>query len=129
MSGPRLAAAVGIALAGVAVAAVLAARQHGPYARPESAPLLLVDATAAALDTVRLGDRRVTATLNGRVVAVGPAGSVWLDTGADAFPLRFPEAVPLEVEDRALVVGRLRGRGGERWVEVVGWSAVTSRPR
>ena len=129
MSGARLAAAVGLGLLGVVVAAVLAGRQHGPFARPEAAPLLLVDATATALDTVRLGDRRVTATLNGRVAAVDPTGTVWLDTGEDAFPLRFPEAVSLGVEDRALVVGRLRGRGGERWVEVDGWSTVTGQPQ
>ncbi|MEM1115717.1 MAG: hypothetical protein AAF845_03340 [Bacteroidota bacterium] len=125
MTGLRLGAAVGLSLMGIAAGGVLLSQEAGPYRLPEAEPLLLVDATATALDSVRLGGRRVTATLNGVVVQHGPAGDVWLDTGEDAVRLAFPEAVGLEVEDRVLAVGRLRGRGGRRWVEVDAWSVVT----
>lgn len=127
MRGARLGAAAVLSFAGLAVGGVLLALQSGPYQAPEAAPLLLVDATATALDTVHLGGRTVTATLNGTVVEMDTDGAVWLDTGEDAVRLALPEAADLQVEDRLLVVGRLRGRGGRRWVDAEAWSRVASR--
>ena len=124
MSGPRLGAAIALSVVGLVTAVFLLSREVGPFRLPGAEPLLLVDASATALDTVSLRGRRVTATLNGTVVENAPDGSVWLETGEDAFRLTFPEAVDVAVEDRILAVGRLRGRGGRRWVEVTAWSVV-----
>ena len=75
----------------------------------------------------------VEASLGGRVVQIGPHDRVWLDTGRDAFPLRFDDEPELAVEDRLLVTGRVRSRRGARWLEVHDWvrvePAVTAPPR
>lgn len=115
-----IALAVGLALVG----GLWYLTSWGSVTAPWAPRVLLVDASAAVLDTVRLEDRRVSATLNGTVAEVATDGTVWLNTGGDAFPLRFPEEAGLEVEDRALVTGRLRARSGQRWIDVDAWSHV-----
>lgn len=120
----RRAVAIVLGLIVVGAATALYVRQNGSLPGLGEPPLLLVDAGAAVLDTVRLGGRRVTATLNGTVTEVAPDGTVWLDTGSDAFPLLFPDEAVLDVEDRVLAVGRVRAKGDRRWVDVDAWSLV-----
>ena len=119
----RTALLTSLGVGSAVLVAVLAARQSGVIgpARPR---LHLNDATAAVLDTVTVRGRTVEASLGGRVVQVGPGEQVWLDTGRDAFPLRFDDEPGLAVEDRVLVTGRVRARRGARWLEVGSWVRV-----
>ena len=120
----RTAVLTSLGLGGACLVAVLVARQTGLVgnARPR---LHLADATAAVLDTVTVRGRTVEASLGGLVVQVGPGAQVWLDTGRDAFPLRFDaDDHGLVVEDRLLATGRVRERWGARWLEVASWVRV-----
>ena len=121
----RTALALVLGLGGLAVAAVLLARQPGPW----SEPVALADATAATLDTVSVRGRRVDVSVAGVVTQVGPGDDVWLSTGGDAVALRFPPDTAVEVEDHLLAVGRLRARAGRRWVAVTSWTHVESAVR
>ena len=124
MSAKTVAAAV-LGLGGLALGATLLIRETGPFAER----VALADATATTLDTVSVRGRRVEVSLDGVVTQIGPGDEVWLDAGGDAVALRLPEATDLEVEDRLLAVGRLRSRGGRRWVEVASWATVEASVR
>ena len=117
-----LAAVLG--LGGLVTAAVLLSDDVGPIARAD-AVTALDGPTAHQLDTLSVRGRRVVASAEGTVEAVG-ADEVWVTMGDDAFPLRFPGPHGLDVEDRVLVVGRLRARGGRRWLAVSDWAVVSS---
>ncbi|MGB3542891.1 hypothetical protein [Rubrivirga sp.] len=110
-----------LGLGGLGVALGLLSRGSGPLATPESR-VVLEDATATTLDTMAFRGRTIEASVRGIVVQID-AQSVWVTTGDDAFPLRL-DAPDLEVEDHLLAVGRLRGRGGRRWLEVRSWSVL-----
>ncbi|WP_412063312.1 hypothetical protein [Rubrivirga sp. IMCC45206] len=127
MTGRHLAAGA-IGLAGLALAIVLLARESGPLAAPD-ARVMVGDATATLLDTVSIRGRRVEASLDGHVTEIDADETVWLSVAGDAFPLRFDDGHGLEVEDRVLVVGRLRARGGRRWLDVSAWSVVVADVR
>ena len=124
MTSRTIAAGV-LGVGGLLVGLALLLRESGPLALP-GASVVLEDATATTLDTVSVRGRTVEASVGGVVVEVdGP--TVWLSTGDDAFPLRIdggPDGPGLEVEDRVLAVGRLRARGGRRWLEVRSWSVL-----
>ncbi len=124
----RTAAAGVLGVAGLVVALVLIARESGPFAAP-GARAVVADATAAQLDTIAVRGRRVEASLDGHVAEIGSDGTVWLSVGGDAFPLRVGEGHGLEVEDRVLAVGRVRARGGRRWLDVSAWSVVVADVR
>ena len=124
----RLVLAGALGLGGLALALALVARQSGPLAAPD-ARVELADATAAQVDTVDVRGRVVTASVGGTVVGVEPGGDVWLATGADAARLRFPEPHGLAVEDRVLATGRVRARGGRRWLAVDSWARVEASVR
>ena len=127
MSGRlRLAAALG--LGGLVVGLVLLSRDAGPLARA-GARVELPDATPGVLDTLTVRGRRVEASVNGIVVQVGPGDDVWIASDGDAFPFRFDDDAEVEVEDHLLAVGRLRARGGRRWVDVSAWSRVEAEVR
>ena len=117
----RFAVAVLVAGLGVALAVALAVRQPGGAGGER---VEVPDATAAVLDTVAVRGRIVRASVDGWVVQVGRDGEVWVSSGGDAFPVRFPPEAELEVEDRVLVTGRLRARGGRRWLAVTSWARV-----
>ena len=61
--------------------------------------------------------RRVTASLDAVVQAVGADGQVWLGTADHAVEVRGVGPDSLAVEDRVLVDGRLREDAGERWLD------------
>ena len=122
----RLAAAFAVATVGLLVGAALLGRQSFDDAL---APLDLGAATPAELDTVAFGGRRVTASLGGYVADLRAPDELWLADGGDAFRVVFPEPHGLDVEDRVLVVGRLRGRGGRRWLEAEAWTPVVGTAR
>lgn len=117
MSG-RLVIMIALGLAALVLAFVLLTRESGPFAGPL---VVMEDVTAAHLDTATVRGQRVEASLSGVVVEVAPSGDVWVSAGGDAFALRFPEAPDLTVEDHVLAVGRLRARGGRRWLAVESW--------
>ena len=124
----RAALAAALGVAGLGAALWLLSREVGPFAEP-GATVTLADATASTLDTVRVRGRRVEASLAGTVVGIDRSGEVWLSTGDDAVALRFEAPPGLDVEDRLLAVGRLRARGGRRWVDVEAWTVVEARVR
>lgn len=129
MSAPRdvrLAAALAVAALGLLIGAGLFARQSLDDAL---APVDLGAMTPAALDTVSFGGRRVTASLGGYVTDVHAPDQLWVADAGDAFRVVFPEPPGLGVEDRVLVVGRLRGRGGKRWLEAESWTPVVGSAR
>ena len=116
----------------VAVAALVVAwrvADRGPIAALTAVPVTVHDAEAGRLDTLRLRGRAVTASVDGTVVQVGPGDRVWLDVGDGAFQLRVPGGDSLAVRDRVLAVGRVRGQGGRRWLDVEAWSRVASLTR
>ena len=113
-----------LGLGGLVAAVALLARDVGPMA-PAEQRVRLLDPTAGTLDTVSVRGRRVEASVGGRVAEID-AETVWLTLGGDAFPVRFPEPHGLAVEDRVLAEGRLRARGGRRWLAVRSWSRVTT---
>ena len=116
-----LAVALLLAAVGLAVWAALLARQSVDVAL---APRDLGAMTPAGLDTVAFGGRRLTASLGGYVAGFASPTAVWIADDGDAFRVVFPEPPDLGVEDRVLVVGRLRGRGGTRWLEAEEWTPV-----
>ena len=122
----RLAAALALAAVGLAIGASLTARESFDEAL---APRDLGAMTPAALDTVAFGGRRLTASLSGYVTDVRAPDELWIADAGDAFRVVFPEAPGLGVEDRVLVVGRLRGRGGRRWLEASAWTPVVGTAR
>ncbi|PAP76905.1 hypothetical protein [Rubrivirga marina] len=124
MSGKAVLASV-LGLGGLALGAALLIRESGPFRERVALP----DVTATTLDTVSVRGRRVEVSLEGTVTQIGPGDDVWLETGGDAVALVFPEAGDLEVEDRLLAVGRLRSRGGRRWVDVESWARVETGVR
>ncbi len=121
----RLVLATLLGVGGLAVALGLLARQSGPLAYPDARPVLS-DATPAVLDTVDVHGRIVEASMDGIVTEIDTRGDVWLATGGDAFALRLPEGHGLAVEDHLLVTGRLRARGGRRWLAVTAWTHVVA---
>ncbi len=124
----RTALAALLGLGGLGLAVALVALDTSPFS--VTAPRVeLAGATSATLDTVTVRGRRVEASLSGVVVQVGPGDDVWLAVGGDAVALRFEDAPRVEVEDHLLAVGRLRARGGRRWVEVAAWSRVEADVR
>lgn len=118
-----------VALTAVAVGLVLLVRQWESLALPGAEPLMIDDASPGHLDTLAFRRRPVIASLSGVVQQIGPEETVWLQSHGDAFPVAFSEAPDLEVEDRALVVGRLKGWGGQRWLDVESWSRVETSMR
>ena len=113
----------------VALVALWQVADRGPIAALAAEPVAVHDAGAGRLDTLRLRGRAVTASVDGTVVEVGPGDRVVLDLGDGAFALRVPDGDSLAVRDRVLAVGRVRGRGGRRWLEVEAWTRVTSSVR
>ena len=118
----RTVVALLLGLGGLVAAAVFLSREVGPFAPPIEA---LGSPTAHQLDTMTVRGRRVVVSVEGSVEAVG-AEEVWVTMGDDAFPLRLPEDHGLAVEDRLMAVGRLRARGGRRWLAVEDWARVTT---
>ena len=107
---------------GVALAVVLMLRQSeigGGDVQVE-----VEDASAAQLDTVVVRGRVVQVSMNGLATQIDADGQVWLGSGGDAFPFRFDTDPGLSVEDHVLVTGRLRARGGQRWVAVSDWVRI-----
>ncbi len=113
---------------GLALGIALLATQTG-VTGGASPQVHLEDATAAQLDTVSVRGRVVQVSMDGVVTQLDADGRVWLGAGGDAFPLRFPEAPGVAVEDRVLVTGRLRARGGQRWLAVTDWARVHTEVR
>lgn len=120
----RLWAAAAVLVAAAVAGLVVLAGQWESLSVPGAEPVVIADAVPTQLDTLTFQRRPVIASLSGVVVQVGPDETVWLERGGDAFPVSFPEPPGLAVEDRALVVGRLRSRGGQRWLDVDAWSVV-----
>lgn len=82
----------------------------------------------AQIDTVALGGRRVSVSLDAVVQAVGADGEVWLGSADHAIEVRGVAHDSLAVEDRVLVDGRLRERDGERWLDAAVVTRVTGGP-
>ena len=122
--GARRALTLGIGLGGLAVAALLILQDQRAGETPTAAPFELGEALPAHLDTLAFRGRRIEASLSGWVSEVEANGTVWLGSDALAFPVLLPESVAVGVEDRLLVTGRLRGRGGRRWIEAKSWTDV-----
>lgn len=98
---------------------------RGPIAAlTDAEPVSVYDAEAGRLDTLRLRGRAVTATVDGTVVEIEDGGRLLLDVGDGTFPLRLSDADSLQVDDRLLVVGRVRRWGPQRWLDVSAWSRV-----
>lgn len=101
--------------AGLAVAAVLTAALW--WAEPFSDRVDLGPASVAMLDTVRVDGRVVVASLDGTVQGTSDDGTVFVGTSDRAFAVRGAAADSLAVEDRVLVVGRVRGGAGGRFLD------------
>ena len=119
-------AALAVAAVGLAVGAALLGRE---VVSGSAAGRDLGAMTPAALDTVAFGGRRLTASLGGYVTGFDAPDALWIADEGDAFRVVFPEPPDLDVEDRVLIVGRLRGRGGERWLAAEDWTPVVGTPR
>ena len=115
-----------LAAVAVGLVALWQVADRGPLAAFAAEPVAVHDAGAGRLDTLRLRGRAVTASVDGTVVEVGPGDRVLVDLGDGVFPLEVAGADSLGVRDRLLAVGRVRGRGGRRWLDVEAWSRVTS---
>lgn len=102
---------------GVAAAVLAAAVALWRYPEPLSDRVNIGAAGVAVLDTVSLAGRRVTASLDGTVQAVGPDGTVWVGTDDHAFAVRGDAADSLAVEDRVLVVGLVRDDQEGRYLD------------
>lgn len=113
-----------LALIGLATALVLFVKEQRTGETPSAPPLELGTASPALLDTLAFRGRRIEASLGGWVSEVDPHGVVWLGSDALAFPVKLPDSARVAVEDRLLVTGRLRGRGGRRWIEARAWTPV-----
>ncbi|GAB5534667.1 MAG: hypothetical protein Rubg2KO_09160 [Rubricoccaceae bacterium] len=120
----RYAVALAVGLGGLALGALLAAQDFRAGETPTAPPLELGASHPALLDTLAFRGRRIEASLSGWVSEVAPDGSVWLGSDALAFPVVLPDSVDAAVEDRWLVTGRLRGRGGTRWIQARTWTRV-----
>ena len=121
--GVATAAAAALAVAAlVAVLVVAGLALHRSGGRTVD----LGDATLAMLDTVAVDGRRVTASFGGVVRAVGPDGTLWVGTDDHAFAVRGAEADSLRVDDRVLVVGRVRADGHGRWLDARALTRVVS---
>lgn len=118
-----------VGLLGLAVLAVWIGRDTGLMTLPGREGLRLSDPSPTRLDTLTIDGRRVTASVDGVVRQLDDDGTVWLEWAGDAFPLRYDGADTLRVEDRALVVGRLRSWRGQRWLEVGSWTPVVRSAR
>lgn len=125
MSGKAIAAAV-LGVGGLVLALWFLSREVGPFA---AEPVALADASAVTLDTVAVRGRRIEASINGIVVEVRTDGDVRLAVPGGTVELRMPETAEVAVEDRLLAAGRLRSRGGRRYVEVDAWSVVEATVR
>jgi len=115
-----------IGLSGLAVGAILIGQDLKAGETPTAPPLELGASHPALLDTLAFRGRRIEASLSGWVSEVDVDGTVWLGSDALAFPVVFPDSVDAAVEERWLVSGRLRGRGGHRWIQANGWTRVRS---
>ncbi|MDT7856964.1 hypothetical protein RQM47_09960 [Rubrivirga sp. S365] len=113
----------------VGLVALWGVADRGPFAALAAERVAVHNAEAGRLDTLRLRGRVVTASVGGTVVQIDPDDRVWLDLGDGAFPLRVPGGDSLAVRDRLLAVGRVRGRGGLRWLDVEAWTRVTASVR
>ena len=122
----RWATALALAALGLLVAAALLGRESLDAAM---APVDLGSTTPAYLDTVAFRGRRLSASLGGYVADVQAPTELWIADDGDAFRVVFPEPPALDVEDRVLVVGRLRGRRGRRWLEARSWTPVVGSAR
>ena len=120
----RLGLALLLGLGGLAAAALLIGQEQRSGTAPTSPPVELGAATPRQLDTLAFRGRRIEVSLGGWVSEVAPDGRVWLGSDAQAFPVSLPDSVDVAVEDRLLVTGRLRGRGGQRWLEAEHWTHV-----
>ena len=120
----RTVLAFGLGLAGLVVAAFLLGKEQQRGEAPTTPPLELGAVTPAQLDTLSFRGRRIEASLSGWVSEVDVDGQVWLGSDAQAFPVVLPDTVTVRVEDRLLVTGRLRGRGGRRWIQANAWTPV-----
>ena len=118
--------AILLGLGGLAAAALLVGQELRSGDSPLAPPVELGATTPRQLDTLAFRGRRIEASLGGRVFEVAPDGRVWLGSDAQAFPVSFPDSVEVDVEDRLLVTGRLRGQGGRRWLEAQAWTHVRS---
>ena len=117
-------AAWSVALSGLALAGALLILDQRAGTSPTAPPLELGAASPALLDTLAFRGRRIEASLDGWVAEVAPDGLVWLGSDALAFPVALPDTADVAEEDRLLVTGRLRGRGGRRWLDATAWSEV-----
>lgn len=120
-------AAVGVGIAAVAVAVASAALWI--RAEPLSDRVDIGAASVAVLDTVRLDGRRVTASLDGTVQAVGAGGTVWVGTDERAFAVRGDASDSLSVEDRVLVVGLVREDSDGRYLDAEALAHVVAQVR
>lgn len=117
-------AALAVGLGGLAIGIALFGQEQQRGETPTAPPVELGATSPARLDTIAFRGRRIEASLGGWVSEVGTDGAVWLGSDALAFPVRLPDSAAVEVEDRLLVTGRLRGRGGRRWIEAKAWTPV-----
>lgn len=123
----RWGAAWAIANAGLATLLVLLARQSAVFGGTPD--LDLGPTTIAVLDTVSFAGRTVRAQLDGVVESVEPDGTVWIAATGRAFEVALDEdavvdSLGMAPERRLLVVGRLRGADGERWLDAEAWTLV-----
>ena len=113
-----------IGVSGLMVGAVVIGQELAAGDTPTAPPVALGAAHPALLDTLAFRGRRIDASLSGWVSEVDADGVVWLGSDALAFPVRLPDSADVRVEDRLLVTGRLRGRGGRRWLHAKTWTPV-----
>ena len=125
----RFGLAILLGLGGLVAAALLIGQEQRTGDAPTSPPTELGAATPRQLDTLAFRGRRIEASLGGWVSEVAPDGRVWLGSDAQAFPISLPDTVRVAVEDRLLVTGRLRARGGRRWLEAQEWTHVRGMAR
>ena len=117
-----------LALVALGALAVYLGRGTGFVEIPGRAPVLLVGASPAQLDTVDIDGRRVSVTFSGTVRQIDADGTALVAWDNEAFRVRLAEA-DLDVDDRVLGIGRLRSWRGRRWLAVDDWSQVTASMR
>ncbi len=113
-----------VASAGLATAVVLLARTTPPFGPPG---VDLGPTTIAVLDTVSIAGRTVRAQLSGVVESVEADGVVWLGARGRSFEVELDagaDTVGISPERRLLVVGRLAGADGRRWLRADAWTLV-----
>jgi hypothetical protein len=94
------------------------------WAEPFSDRVDLGEASVETLDTVTVDGRVVVASFGGSVAHVDADGTLWVGTDDRAFAVRGAAAESLGVEDRVLVVGRVREGDGVRWLDAEALTAV-----